>query len=84
MTGANFRKALERLGLSQTDFARFLGVTDRTVRHWCKDGIDFESGHASAAAVACLRLLREFDPVNAREIIFRTIEEEEKRRGAEV
>jgi hypothetical protein len=34
MTGAEYRDALARLGLSQVGAARFLGIDDRTSRRW--------------------------------------------------
>ena len=34
MTPADFRSALQRLGLSQTGASRILGVADRTIRSW--------------------------------------------------
>lgn len=38
MTADEIRARLKELGLSQTDAARLMGVTDRTVRRWCVDG----------------------------------------------
>lgn len=37
MTAAQFRAALERIGLSQVAASRILQVNDRTVRSWALD-----------------------------------------------
>jgi DNA-binding transcriptional regulator YiaG len=36
MTGPEFRAELDRLGLSQTDFARLTGKPPETVNRWCR------------------------------------------------
>lgn len=40
MTSVEFRAALERLSLSQSEAARRLGVDARSVRRWCADPQD--------------------------------------------
>lgn len=40
MTPTQFRKALERLGLSQVAAARFLGIGDRTSRRWASGDVE--------------------------------------------
>ncbi len=37
MPPAEVRAALARLGLSQSEWARLIGVNPRTVRNWCAD-----------------------------------------------
>lgn len=37
MTGAQFHIALNKIGLSQMAFSRFIGVGGRTVRSWISD-----------------------------------------------
>ena len=38
MNGLEFREALRRLGLNQSDAARLLSTNERTVRRWAEDG----------------------------------------------
>jgi hypothetical protein len=38
LTAAQYRTALDRLGLTQADAARFLGVGGRTSRRWASEG----------------------------------------------
>lgn len=52
MSPAELRRALDDLGLSQMDLARFLGVYGQTVRRWVAPG-----GEPPKAVVILLRLL---------------------------
>ena len=55
MTPADLRDALDRLGMTQADFARVTGYSERQIRRWLREG----SIVPMWGAVAAERLLSE-------------------------
>lgn len=52
MTGADYRKALERLGLSSAEAARLFDVDVRTVQRWLNDEVPVPQPIAMLLTVA--------------------------------
>jgi DNA-binding transcriptional regulator YiaG len=61
MTGDNYKKAVERLGMSLGGSAEFFGVTDKTVRNWISERHPIPN---SVSMLLCLMIELELMPLD--------------------
>jgi DNA-binding transcriptional regulator YiaG len=61
MTGDDYKKAIERLGMSLVGSAEFFGVTDKSVRNWMTERHPIPN---SVSMLLCLMIVLELSPLD--------------------